>query len=134
MNARKFILQETLYIAIGEVICSAVMILIYVLLGAFDLSVLWGALVGTALGAANFFLMGVGAAAAADKAAAQNVSGGQRTIRLSYTLRLLLLFIILFACAKSGLCNALAMVLPIALVRPVLTVIEFLRKPEDKTQ
>lgn len=132
MDSRKFILQETLYLAIGEVLCSIIMILLYVLLDAFDVSVLLGALIGSALGIANFFLMAVGADAAADKAVTQNVSGGQKTMKLSYTLRLGVIFIVLFICAKSGLCDALAMVLPIAFVRPVLTVVEFFRKPGDK--
>lgn len=132
MDSRKFILRETLYLAIGEVVCCGIMLLIYALLGSFDMGVLLGAAVGTVLGAANFFLMGVSADAAADKAIEQNVKGGKNTMRLSYQLRLIVMFIILFACAKSGLFNALAMVLPIAFVRPILTIIEFFRKPGDK--
>jgi len=60
------------------------------------------------------------------------VKGGKTLIRLSYQLRLIVLFIVLFAFAKSGLCSPLAMVLPLVLFRPILMVIEFLRKPGEK--
>lgn len=132
METRKFLFRETLWLAIGECICLGVMLLIYALLGFWDRSVLLGGVVGTLLGILNFFFMGISADAAADKATAQNVKGGKNTIRLSYQLRLIIMFVILVACAKSGLCNALAMVLPIVFVRPVLTVVEFFRKPGDK--
>lgn len=134
MNTRKFLLRETLYLVIGEAICLAVMLMIYALLGYFNLSVFLGGLVGAILGVLNFFFMGISADAAADKAVEQNVKGGKTTIRLSYQVRLLVMFIILFACAKSGLCDALAMVLSIVFIRPVLTVIEFFRKSGDSQQ
>ena len=46
--------------------------------------------------------------------------------------RLLVLFGLLFVCAKSGLFDPLAMVIPLVFVRPVITVYEFFRKKEDK--
>ena len=65
---------------------------------------------------------------AADKAVNQDVKGGQKQIKLSYFIRMIAIFVILFACVKSGLCNALASVLPLLFVRPVITVAEFFRK------
>jgi hypothetical protein len=44
-------------------------------------------------------------------------------------LRLLVIFIVLFAFAKSGLGNAFAMVLPLVFVRATISVSEFFRKP-----
>ena len=79
----------------------------------------------------NFLFMAIGAMLAADKAVEQNVKGGHATIKMSYFLRLVVLAVILFAFAKSGLCNVLAMVLPLAYVRPILTILEFFRKPGD---
>ena len=132
MNSRTFILRETLYLLIGEVICSAIIAGIYALIGRYSTGVLLGVLVGAVLGTFNFFMLGVSADAAADKAQEQNVKGGKSLMRLSYSFRLIVLFVILFAFAKSGLCEPLAMVLPIALYRPILMVIEFLRKPGEK--
>jgi hypothetical protein len=72
--------------------------------------------------------MAVGASIAADKAQDQNVKGGQATIQMSYMIRLVVLFIILFALIKSGLCNVIAAVLPLVFTRPILTISEFFRK------
>ena len=49
IESRKLVLKETAVISVGEVICVAVMCIAYALLGKFDLSVVWGALVGTVL-------------------------------------------------------------------------------------
>ena len=132
MNSRTFILRETLFLFVGELLCSAIVVGIYALLDALQPSVIWGVLAGSILSTANFFMLGVSADAAADKAQEQNVKGGKTLMRLSYQARLIVLFILLFALAKSGLCNPLAMVLPLVLFRPILMVIEFLRKPGEK--
>jgi len=132
MNSRTFILQETLFLLLGELLCSAIIVGIYALLGALQPGVIWGVLVGTVLGTANFFMLGISADAAATKAQEQDVKGGKSLMRLSYQLRLIVLFVVLFAFAKSGLCSPLAMVLPLVLFRPILMVIEFLRKPGEK--
>jgi len=132
MNSRTFILQETFFLLLGELLCSAIIVGIYALIGALQPGVIWGVLVGAVLSTANFFMLGVSADAAASKAQEQDVKGGKSLMRLSYQLRLVVLFVILFAFAKSGLCNPLAMVLPLVLFRPILMVIEFLRKPGEK--
>jgi len=132
MSSRTFILQETLFLFLGELLCSAIIVGIYALIGALEAPVIWGVLTGTVLSVANFFMLGVSADAAATKAQEQDVKGGKTLMRLSYQLRLIVLFIILFAFAKSGLCSPLAMVLPLVLFRPILMVIEFLRKPGEK--
>ena len=65
---------------------------------------------------------------AADKAVNQDVKGGKTQVRFSYTTRLIAMFAVLFAFAKSGVADPLASVLPLAFVRPVITVAEFFRK------
>lgn len=128
MDSRKFVFKETAVVAIGQVICVAVMIGIFTLLGNFDRSVLLGGIFGGLLAVLNFFFMAVGATLAADKAENQNVKGGQATIHLSYMVRMVLLFVIMFALVKSGLCNVIAVVLPLAFTRPILSIGEFFRK------
>jgi hypothetical protein len=83
---------------------------------------------GGVLTIANFFFMAVGTALAADKAESQDVKGGKAVISASYGLRMVLLFVLMFACVKSGLCDVVALVIPLAFVRPVLTIAEFFRK------
>ena len=72
--------------------------------------------------------MAVSASQAIDRAANQDVKGGQKQVKSSYSLRMIALFVILFALVKSGLCNALASVLPLAFVRIIITIAEFFRK------
>ena len=132
MDSRKIVFRETAIIAVGEVICVAVMMGIFALLGKFDISVLLGGVFGGVLAILNFFFMAVGASLAADKAENQNVKGGQGIIKSSMLIRYLLLFVILFALAKSGICNRLALILPLVFVRPVLSVGEFFRKKGDE--
>ena len=128
MESRKIVFHETGIIAIGEVICLALMLSVYALLGRFSREVLLGGIIGALLAVLNFFFMAMGASMAADKAVNQDVKGGQKQIKLSYFIRMIAIFVILFACVKSGLCNALASVLPLLFVRPVITVAEFFRK------
>ena len=128
MDSRKFVLKETGIIAIGQAACVAVMIGIFALLGQFDRSVLIGGIAGGVLATLNFLFMAIGASLAADKAEAQDVAGGQKLLHLSQLLRYVLLAVILFVCIKSDFCDALATVLPLVFVRPVLTVGEFFRK------
>ena len=128
MDSRKLVLQETAIITIGQVLCVAAIFGIFALLGKFDQTVLWGGILGGVLAILNFFFMAIGANLAADKAEADNVKGGKAIIQGSFMLRYLLLIVVLFAGAKSGFCNVIALVLPLVFTRPILTVGEFFRK------
>lgn len=128
MESRKIALHETGIVAIGVSICVALMFGVYALIGRFSTAVLLGGLVGGLLSIANFFAIAIVATLAADRAEKQDVLGGQKLISSSYPLRMLVLAGILFACAKSGLFDLIALVLPLVFVRPTITVAEFFRK------
>ena len=127
MDSRKYVLQQTLRVAVGEAVCVAAMIGIFALLGHFGADVVLGGIVGGLVAVANFFFMAVGVTLAADKAESQDVKGGKALISSSYTIRLIVMAVVLFAAAKSGYCNVFALVIPLVFVRPVLTVGEFFR-------
>ena len=132
MDPRKIVFQETAVVAVGEVICTAAMIGIFFLMGYFNTGVVLGAIVGMVLAIGNFLFMAIGASLAADKAQAQDVKGGQSLLQMSMLLRYAVLFIVLFACGRSGMFNLIALVLPLVFVRPTLTIAEFFRKPGEK--
>ena len=133
MDMRKYVLRQTGLVALGELLGVAAMVGIFALLGKFDTKVLLGGAVGGIVATANFFAMAVGVNIAADKAEKQNVQGGQATVKSSYLLRMVAMFAILFAFAKSGICNPIALVVPLIFVRITLTLAEFLKgKPGDK--
>ena len=132
MDSRKIVFQETAVVAAGQVICVPVMLGVFALLGRFDQRVLLGALLGVVMAIGNFFFMAIGVSLAADKAEAQNVKGGQSLLQMSMLLRYLVLFVILFAAAKSNFFHPIALVLPLIFVRPTITIAEFFRKPGEK--
>ena len=128
MDSRKYVLKQTAIVALGQVLCVGAMIGIFALVGQLDRSVVLGGIVGGVLSVVNFLVMAIFAMIAADKAVEQDVKGGKATVRMSMIVRVALLAIVLFAFAKSGLCNVFAMVLPLAFTRPILTVATFFEK------
>ena len=128
MDSRKELIWQTLTVALGVALCAAAMVGVFALMGYFDMSVVWGALVGSMIAVGNFFGMGMTTTMAAEKAANQDVKGGQALIQMSYIGRMAFLLIALVVCGKSGLFNVIALALPLIFVRPVLTVAEFFEK------
>ena len=127
-ESRKIVWKQTARIAIGEIVCVALMCGVYALLHKLNLSVILGGLVGTVLAVGNFFFMAVIATLAADKAQAQDVEGGQKLMKSSYPIRILLLAGLLVVCAWSGYFDILALALPLLFVRPIIMVFEFFGK------
>lgn len=127
-ESRKIAIRETLYILIGVAVLTAVMLGVYALLGRLNLSVILGGVVGAVLSVGNFFFMAVAATLAADKAEKQDISGGTNLMRASYPVRILILGGALLLCGFSGYFDLIALVLPLAFVRPVITLSAFFRK------
>lgn len=130
MESRNFVWRQTAVILFGQIICSGAMVGIFALLGYYDLSVLLGGIIGSLVATGNFLAMAMVATVASDKAEQQDVEGGKKLLKASYPLRLIVLALILVAFAKSGLCNIIALALPLLFVRPILTVGEFFKKKE----
>lgn len=127
-ESRKIVWNQTARIAIGEAVCLALMYGVYALLQRLVLPVILGGLVGTALAIGNFFFMAVIATLAADKAEAQDVEGGQKLMKSSYPIRILVLAAVLILCARSEWFDVLTLVLPLLFVRPILMISEFFAK------
>ena len=128
MDNRKFVLSQTLTVLIGELILSALMAAVFAVLGYFDLSVVLGAAAGIVIATVNHLVLILGVMAASTKAEKQDVKGGQALVQMSYIGRLAGLFLVLVLCAKSGVFNLIALVLPLVFTRPVLTFSEFFHK------
>lgn len=128
MDVRRLVLKETAAMAVGQTLCVAAMLGIFTLLGHFDPSVLWGGILGGLLAVLNHFFLAVGVMMAADKAQGEDVKGGKNLVQFSFALRTVLLFIILFALLKSGLCNIFALLLPLLFTKPILLLDQFFRK------
>ena len=128
MDNRKYVFTQAAIVLLGELVLSALMVGIFALLGHFDLSVVLGAAAGSLIAAVNHLVLVLGVILASDKAEKQDVKGGQALVQMSYLGRLIGLFLILILCAKSGIFNLIALVLPLAFTRPVLTIAEYFNK------
>lgn len=128
MDNRKFILSQFLTVLIGELVLSALMVAVFAVLGYFDGSVVFGAVAGSVIATLNHLVLILGVMAASAKAEKQDVKGGQSLIQLSYMGRLIGLFLILVLCAKSGVFNLIALVIPLVFTRPILTISEYIHK------
>ena len=126
MDARKVVLQQTLTILLGEIICCALMVGVYAIIGQLTGMVWLGALIGLVLATLNHFLMAVTVSNAADRAAnTGEAKSGTNMIRLSYVLRLGLIFLILFLLVRAGVCDPVAAILPLIFVQPILMISDF---------
>lgn len=130
MDSRKIVYRETAIIAVGELALTAAMVGVFAALGYFKMNVLWGALTGFLVTVANYFFMAVTVDLAADRAQQGNPKGGQALIQLSGIVRLALMGVALVVAIKLG-ANVIALLLPLAFVRPILLLAEFFRKKGD---
>ena len=130
MDSRKIVLKETAIIAIGELICSGIMVGVFAALHKFSIAVLLSALAGSLFMTANYFFMALTINLAADRAEKGGVEEGKKMIQTSSTVRLIVLGILLFGGIKLG-GNVIALALPLVFVRPILMLIEFFRKKGD---
>lgn len=128
MKSKNIVFRESGVVAIGQAICTAAMIGVFALLGKYDTSVLLGGVAGALMATGNFFFMSLFANMAADKAAAQDVAGGQKLIQLSYMGRMAALLVILVVCAQTNVFHLLALVIPLVFTRPILTANELIKQ------
>lgn len=127
MDSRKIVFRETAIIAIGELICSAIMVGVFAAMGQFSPTVLFSALGGCLIMIGNYFFMAVTVSLAADRAEAGQVQQAQKMVQLSSIVRLAVMGIAVFVGIKLG-GNVIALALPLVFARPVLMLAEFFRK------
>lgn len=123
-------LREIGLFAVLQLVCLAVMFGVFALLHRLSGKVLLGGAIGAAVTILNYFLTALGVWAAADKAEQGDVAGGKRIITLSMLGRFLLMGGLLLAGALSGYCDVIAMVIPLALMRPLIYAGEFFRRKD----
>ena len=81
--------KETRYIAVWTLLFSALMQAVFLLIGQWDLTVLWGNLLTAAVSIGNFFFMAVYVVKAMEKEEKE----AKQTLRLSKSMRFLVLLV-----------------------------------------
>ncbi len=106
-NIDPTIKRETAYIALATLILSAFTEAVFLVIGKWDLPVLFGNLLGAGVGILNFLLMGLGLQKALDK----DEKGAKATVSFSHTMRFFLMAVVLVIAVLSGWFNLLTTVL-----------------------
>ena len=107
-NVDKVVLKETRFITIFVLLGSALMQAVYLIIGAWDYTVLLGNLLGAALAAANFFLMGL----TVQKCMDLPPDEAQKKMKLSQQGRLLMMLVVCMIGAAVPFCNTIAVLVP----------------------
>ena len=129
-NDKQQLYRELRIYLLGSLILMGLVWGGFALLGRLDGKVLLGGAIGALTPGLNFFLMAVGVSAAVDRAAEGNPEKAKRIMSLSRVGRYLLMIAILLVAAKSGRCNVIAMVIPLALSHLLLYIAEFFRRKD----
>lgn len=105
--------RESCYVAGVVLVLSALMEAVFLVLGAWDLTVLLGNLLGALAAAGNFFLMGL----SIQKALGKGEKEAAAQMKLSQSLRLIMQLIVLAAAAAAPCFNLIAAAVPLLFPR-----------------
>ena len=124
------VIRATLWLSIGMVICLAVMLGVYWLIGKLEPLILISGAVGTVVAIGNFFFMAVGLSSIPEGTDAMQIK--LRT-QGSFMIRSLAVLAILVVAIKVFGCDAIATLIPLLFTRPIFMVEQFILKAkEDK--
>ncbi len=133
MNDIRQIKQDILIVTVGEIIAAVLMIGIYFLIRKMSGLAVLGAAAGVFLAVGNYVFMAAGVLSAAKKAEAGDEQGARRVLSVSRLVRYLILFGILLLIVLSKrfeLPEMIAVLVPLLLFRPILSLGELFRKKE----
>jgi hypothetical protein len=129
-ESKRQVYRELLIFAVGEALVLALVCAGFALFGRWSGKVPAGAAVGAGLAVLNYALMALGVLRAADKAEQGDPAAGRKTMTASMLGRYLLMIAVLVLGAKSGVCNVVAMVIPLAASRLLIFAAELFRRKD----
>ncbi len=122
----KTVQKETGYIALWVLIFSALMQAVFLVIGKWDLTVLFGNLLGGALAILNFFLMGIGV----QKAVRKEEKEARDLMKLSQTLRSFLVLVVVIVGIVLHCFHTVAVILPLFFPRIAVAIRPLFMKKE----
>lgn len=105
--------QETLFIAACVAVLTALMEAVFLLTGFWDMTVLWGGLLGAFAAILNFFLMGL----TVQRAVVKEEKDAKNLMRTSQSLRLIMLLAFCAVSAAVPVFNLMATLIPLLFPR-----------------
>ena len=118
-------LKETAKLAIGEAVVLVLMCAVFWLFDRFDMTVVWGGLLGAAANLLYFILICIGVNSAIRETSTKRQ---KMSLTISYYLRLLLLGICLAIGLKMDCFHNIAVIVPVLMTRPIFMAAEVLGK------
>lgn len=128
-NNKNPVIRATLGLALGMVICLAVMLGVYWLIGKFELLILISGAVGTAVAIGNFFFMAVGLSSIPEGTDAMQI---KLRAQGSFMIRTFAVLVILVVAIKVLHCDAIATLIPLLFTRPIFMVEQFILKAKEE--
>lgn len=145
MNTNKNSYIDTIYLGIGELVVSLIVVLVYIAIGLFDTTVLTGVLLGSIVTVVNFLILSYsvnkavnqfmelrGDAEMNDEEAADFAKANslkiQNAVTKSYVLRTALMMGSLVLAFITNFFNPIATLIPLIMYKPLLYATEFIKK------
>lgn len=132
MQKNRDVLRQVGGLAVALLVCIAVMLAVYALLGRLDRLVLLGTVFGWILAVGNFLSLSITVSNALDRAA----NGGspqkaQLEIQTSSVVRPLVLALIYIVLFRAKVCDPVAALLPLLFAQVAIKVLEFFRNDKE---
>jgi hypothetical protein len=136
---------DTLYLTIGEIVVSLLVVLVYIVLGKFNFTIASGVVLGSLVTVLNFLILSYSVNKAlnkfialrgdkemdeeeAEKFAKENSLKVQNAVTKSYVLRTGLMMGALVLAFITKLFNPLATLIPLVMYKPLLYVTQFVKQ------
>lgn len=116
--------RETVYIAVFTALCSVLMQAVFLVIGRWNVTVLLGNILGACAAVGNFLLMGITVQSALGK----DEKDAKGIMKLSQSLRLLMLFVIAMVGYLLPVFHTVAVILPYLFPRFAIALRPFLMK------
>ena len=137
--------REIFILSLGEVIVSAIVIAVFLIVKKYELSVLLGAVLGSVVTVANFVWLAISVNRAIDKVLALRGEGEmddeaieqfaalhgkavENTAKISYIIRTVSILALLLIGFLIKIFNPISAVIPLLMYRPILTLGEIIKR------
>lgn len=125
------VLMQAVRVALETLILLGVMLGVFALLGRFSLTVLYSGALGWLVADLNFLVMCLSILIHTSDGTV-GVAQAVAKVRISYTMRTVVIFVALFLLLKTGWFHTVALLVPLLFVRPCLMVDQLLFAKERK--
>lgn len=121
---------DVLRVTVGNFLLAFVMVLIFALVGHFSLEVIWGAILGAGFVSLSFWWLAVSVTKYVEK----DPKTAQAKVSATYTVRLLLVAVMIIVAIKVPFFNFVAAIIPLFYQRLVIMVVGKMRSNESKRE